>query len=717
MRAALLAGAVVLAGPHAFAQDTAAPADDVPRVDEVSEAIAEVRRKIEEMKAARGESIGAPGLGAELSAARAQIRDLTAALEEARAERDVARTELLARERAQEENSGALVEAENARTAALAEVERARAAEQAAQEQVEALELELAATSSRLEEVETRLGALTESVAADTAEAQISQTQLETLQQALSERDATIEGLRAERRDLEARVAELDARAVSLQQALDQAQSAGGDIELELADALARVTDLETAAASARERANSLARDLAESEEARNAAQDRVASLEDEAESRAQTYNTALSERDDLLARIETLQTDLAATQAQLSQAQQQVTVQSEQLALAQDAAGGLQQEVDELEAMRARNAKEMADLGDQLITALTEIQGLDAAFGQATAARDAMAAELEDARAALAPAQAEIERLREELAGKDTAIAAAQTERDAAAQRMALLEEQLGGQADPSAVLADLEDLRAERTELVQKAARLEASNIALETELEAVRRVTEARIGQLIAAAAGTDGSSDLEAELARARDRIAELQARLALAEADGIEPAAGTPETEPAPAPASEARAAPTNASGELVAAGLAAPQNTATSRPERALVESYLDELGAVPVEGGWLVTMADAAMFAPGSDTLADDAGDKLREVARLISVYQGDEVIIIGHTDASGDESVNLRLSENRARRVRDFLAEAIDGTEARFEVIGVGESQPVASNETAAGRSANRRVEIILR
>ncbi|TFH22740.1 MAG: OmpA family protein, partial [Myxococcales bacterium] len=65
------------------------------------------------------------------------------------------------------------------------------------------------------------------------------------------------------------------------------------------------------------------------------------------------------------------------------------------------------------------------------------------------------------------------------------------------------------------------------------------------------------------------------------------------------------------------------------------------------------------------------------------------------------------------GFTDSSGSEDYNQQLSERRAQGVREHLeAAGIDGS--RTEVVGMGESQPVATNDTAAGRAENRRVEI---
>jgi len=71
-------------------------------------------------------------------------------------------------------------------------------------------------------------------------------------------------------------------------------------------------------------------------------------------------------------------------------------------------------------------------------------------------------------------------------------------------------------------------------------------------------------------------------------------------------------------------------------------------------------------------------------------------------------------KVSVEGHTDSVGSEAYNRRLSERRARAVRDYMVE--NGiSPSRIATRGFGKSRPVASNETAEGRAQNRRVEII--
>lgn len=97
--------------------------------------------------------------------------------------------------------------------------------------------------------------------------------------------------------------------------------------------------------------------------------------------------------------------------------------------------------------------------------------------------------------------------------------------------------------------------------------------------------------------------------------------------------------------------------------------------------------------------------------FATGSAKLLPAAHDTLRSVAAAMKVNKRIEVEVGGHTDSVGDEAKNEKLSERRAKAVKDFLVrEGID--EGRLSTKGYGEDNPVDTNDTAQGRANNRRV-----
>lgn len=115
---------------------------------------------------------------------------------------------------------------------------------------------------------------------------------------------------------------------------------------------------------------------------------------------------------------------------------------------------------------------------------------------------------------------------------------------------------------------------------------------------------------------------------------------------------------------------------------------------------------------AVRQEDQLVIIMPSSTLFDTNSTQLHPGAQNNLREVADMLKRYPHSDVIIGGHTDSTGNAAYNQRLSEERAEAVKAFLvAEGVDPT--RLNIRGYGETMPVASNETAAGRQQNRRVE----
>ncbi len=111
---------------------------------------------------------------------------------------------------------------------------------------------------------------------------------------------------------------------------------------------------------------------------------------------------------------------------------------------------------------------------------------------------------------------------------------------------------------------------------------------------------------------------------------------------------------------------------------------------------------------------GLLVTMADV-LFDFGKYNLRPEAREALAKLTGIVLAHPGLELDVEGHTDSVGTEEFNQRLSERRAGAVRDYLVQ--QGLNADLlRARGFGETMPVVSNDTAAGRQQNRRVEIIV-
>ena len=117
---------------------------------------------------------------------------------------------------------------------------------------------------------------------------------------------------------------------------------------------------------------------------------------------------------------------------------------------------------------------------------------------------------------------------------------------------------------------------------------------------------------------------------------------------------------------------------------------------------------------AKKTERGIVLTLGDV-LFDSGRSDLKPGA---LRTLEQLAAFLQGNperSAIIEGHTDALGSLAFNQTLSEQRALAVKKALAER-GIADTRISAVGFGPSKPVVSNDTAAGRQQNRRVEIIL-
>lgn len=112
---------------------------------------------------------------------------------------------------------------------------------------------------------------------------------------------------------------------------------------------------------------------------------------------------------------------------------------------------------------------------------------------------------------------------------------------------------------------------------------------------------------------------------------------------------------------------------------------------------------------------GIKVTFASGLLFDFNSDVIRGNARTNLNELARSLDRYDGSNLIIVGHTDAVGGDDYNQDLSERRADAAARYLAsEGV--TRGRIGTRGVGETEPVASNDSDQGRQKNRRVEVAI-
>lgn len=108
-----------------------------------------------------------------------------------------------------------------------------------------------------------------------------------------------------------------------------------------------------------------------------------------------------------------------------------------------------------------------------------------------------------------------------------------------------------------------------------------------------------------------------------------------------------------------------------------------------------------------------LLNMDRSITFDSGRSNVRANDFETLNAVAIVLEEYDKTVVDVMGHTDSDGSSEYNQKLSEDRARAVASYLSSQ-NVASSRLLAVGYGESQPIATNTTASGKQANRRVEI---
>ncbi|MCK4549309.1 MAG: OmpA family protein [Candidatus Krumholzibacteria bacterium] len=112
---------------------------------------------------------------------------------------------------------------------------------------------------------------------------------------------------------------------------------------------------------------------------------------------------------------------------------------------------------------------------------------------------------------------------------------------------------------------------------------------------------------------------------------------------------------------------------------------------------------------------GIKITFDSGIMFDIDRSALRTEAQKNLANLSVILNKYEDTDILIEGHTDATGTDEYNLELSKRRAESVANQLSTEQVAV-PRFTIMGYGEAQPIADNETATGRQENRRVEIAI-
>ncbi len=126
-----------------------------------------------------------------------------------------------------------------------------------------------------------------------------------------------------------------------------------------------------------------------------------------------------------------------------------------------------------------------------------------------------------------------------------------------------------------------------------------------------------------------------------------------------------------------------------------------------------------DDLEGAKVERvgeGIQITFDSAILFGFDSAEIKPESRDNLNRLSRSLLDYPNTDVVVVGHTDATGPEDYNQKLSERRAQSASAVLmSNGVD--RGRITTLGKGEFEPVATNETVDGRRLNRRVDLLVK
>ena len=140
----------------------------------------------------------------------------------------------------------------------------------------------------------------------------------------------------------------------------------------------------------------------------------------------------------------------------------------------------------------------------------------------------------------------------------------------------------------------------------------------------------------------------------------------------------------------------------------------------------AIIGGYMDKQAAEmeqDLEGariervgeGIKITFESGILFDVNSSTLRPEARENIKNLSEVLNKYPDTNILIEGDTDNTGTAEYNQKLSERRAQAVADYQ-KMMGVAPSRIGTVGLGESNPIASNETEYGRQQNRRVEIAI-
>jgi OmpA-OmpF porin, OOP family len=130
----------------------------------------------------------------------------------------------------------------------------------------------------------------------------------------------------------------------------------------------------------------------------------------------------------------------------------------------------------------------------------------------------------------------------------------------------------------------------------------------------------------------------------------------------------------------------------------------------------ALESSFTADEARVVRQGDDIVLSLLGIKFPSGRSTIDANSAALMKKVQQGLAQFPGASISVEGHTDANGSDSTNLILSQDRADAVRQYLVSNFGINPEKVSSVGYGEARPVATNETAAGRTRNRRIDLVI-
>jgi outer membrane protein OmpA-like peptidoglycan-associated protein len=252
-------------------------------------------------------------------------------------------------------------------------------------------------------------------------------------------------------------------------------------------------------------------------------------------------------------------------------------------------------------------------------------------------------------------------------------------------------------------------EQLAAERAAAAAREATAQQQTQAAEqqTQLEQQRRAQAEADRQAAEQAKAAADQARMQADQARVLAEQATVQATQERAAADAAKAAA-----------LAQQQAAQSDADRARQAAQLSDQQRQQAEAEKTALRERLRQQLNLIletrETQRGLIVNINDV-LFDTAQYTLKPGAREKLAKVSGIILAYPGLKIQLEGHTDSVGGDDYNMKLSQQRGDSVRTYLvsqgvpADSVTST-------GLGKADPVATNDTAAGRQQNRRVDMVV-